>query len=70
MDNFFFQGLCHPPPNLKKSGELLLLLAPHQFEGDDTALHQVKVGRMQITFKIKKLVGRAANFFLIHGSKS
>merc|ERR1712130_17575 len=33
-------GLGHPPPNLKKSGEVLLVLAPLQ--GDDTPLHQIE----------------------------
>ena len=46
----FIQGLGHPPPNLKKSVEVLLLLAPHQFQGDDTPMHQVEFGRMQIIF--------------------
>ena len=55
-DGFFIQGLGLPPPNLKKSGEVFLLLAPHQFQGDETALHQVEFDQMQIIFIMQEAI--------------
>ena len=37
---FLCQGLTHPRLHLRKSGGMLVLFAPDQFQGDDSPLHQ------------------------------